>query len=818
MARVYVERFGWKVVPLHNVREDRTCTCEPRRDGKECTSQGKHPRVHGWTEAATNDVATVAEWSARWPGMNLGIATGAASGFFVLDVDPKNGGDETLAALEAKHGPLPDTLRQITPTGGAHYLFRMPAHPVTNSAGARGRGIGKGLDIRGDGGQIVAFPSTTARGAYRWANLGTAEIADAPAWLLELIRRAPQERRQIPDALASTLQRGDFGPASPEVLDAARAALVRHGPAVAGEGGDMHTFVAAAVLVNDFALTDDEAWPLFVEWNRTCSPPWDEYELGDKLRGGGKYAKEPRGCRRTTDTRPVVALVAGKLSEIATQAERALVDAGVSVFSRGGALVRPVVEEVDAAHGRRTKVARLAHLDATYTRDLLSRHALFQRYDSKKKDWLTADPPADVAQTILSRVGEWQFPSLAGVITTQTMRPDGTILDAPGFDPATRLFLTAPPTIPTIPSVPTRRDAEEALALLDGLLVEFPFVDEASRSVALSGLITPIVRGAFSVAPGHAASASTPGTGKSFLWDVAAAICIGQPMPVMAAGRTEEESEKRLGAAVITGQPVVALDNVNGGIGGDAFCQLIERPVVDVRILGRSELARVESRSTIFVTGNNLQILGDATRRVLLARLDANMERPELRQFKSNPVATVLADRGRYVAAALVVVRAYVSAGSPGRARRLASFEGWSDTVRSALIWLGCADPVATMEAARAEDPLMALLRAVLEGWAEHFGTGRAQWRTAADALRIAEGFDPATTFPALKDAVLAVSSNRGRPDARTFGKWLSRHKGRIVAGLRLECEADAHGARWWVERHGSEVSEVSEVEFGRRL
>ena len=62
----------------------------------------------------------------------------------------------------------------------------------------------------------------------------------------------------------------------------------------------------------------------------------------------------------------------------------------------------------------------------------------------------------------------------------------------------------------------------------------------------------------------------------------------------MAAGRNEEETEKRLGAALLAGQPIINIDNVNGDLGGDALCQIVERPVVEIRILGKSELARIE--------------------------------------------------------------------------------------------------------------------------------------------------------------------------------------------------------------------------------
>jgi len=792
-ALVYAREVRWKVVPLHSVR-DGACTCSK---GAACRSAGKHPRLLDWTEQASRDPEHLQRWWGQWPDANPGIATGEDSGIWVLDVDPDHGGRDTLNELEAKHGKLPRTAQAMTGSGGEHYFFRWPDGGVSTTASK----VGPGLDVRGTGGQVVAAPARSGRGDYRWIHRPwDVPPADAPAWLLARLRRPPA-RVVIPDAPAPT-----FPPASRFVLDDARAALVRHGPAPAridGEGGGQHAVQAAMILTCDFALTDEEAWPLLMEWNARNPTPFDVEADGpeglrERLRRGRKYAKGEPGTKR----KPAIELVAGRLAEIATQAEMALVAARVPIYARGGMLVRPVVEETDAAHGKRTKVARLAKLTAVYARDLLSRHVRFQRFDAKSGGPVTADPPADVAETILGRVGEWRFNTIAGVITTPTMRPDGTILDAAGFDPATRLVLMSPPEMPPIPEAPTKDDARAALALLAGLLTEFPFVDDASRSVALSGIITPVVRGAFAVAPGHVASASTPGTGKSFLWDVAAAPSMGQPMPVIAAGRTEEETEKRLGAAVIAGQPLVSLDNVNGGLGGDALCQIIERPIVEVRVLGLSELRRIESRATIYATGNNIQVMGDATRRVLVSRLDANMEQPHTRQFKRDPLAEVLADRGRYVAAALTVVRAYIVAGRPDKAPRLASFGDWSDTVRSALIWLGCSDPVATMERAREDDPLLAIARAVFGSWAAHVGTGLETARTAADLLEMADVMPPAgSVLAAFKEAIYGAASNRGRPDTRTLGKWLSRHKGRIIGGHRLESLPNNQGAKWWLDR-----------------
>ncbi|WP_426751575.1 bifunctional DNA primase/polymerase [Myxococcus sp. Y35] len=796
VAAFYAREVGWRVIPLHNITPAGVCSCQ---EGASCPvkQRGKHPRLSRWQDRGTRDPQEIASWWGKWKDGNVGIVTGEESGIFALDVDPENGGRDSLAALVDKYGPLPRTTRAMTGSGGDHYLFRWPEGGVSNTANK----VGPGLDVRGTGGQIVAAPSVSGRGQYRWI-LPPWETppADAPDWLLARVR-APAERAEHSWAPST------FPPATPAVLDEAREALRRHGPSPArvdGEGGGLHAVQAAMILVRDFALSDEEAWPLLVEWNARNPTPFDLEDDGPeglryRLARGRKSAKGTLGAKR----KPVIELVAGRLAEIASEAEDALVQARVPIYVRGARLVRPVVEEAEAAHGRRTKIARLAKLEGTYTRDLMARHAKFARFDKRAGELVTADPPLDVAQTVLAREGEWRFPTLAGVITCPTMRPDGSILSAPGYDAETRLVLMAPPNMPAIPDAPTPHDAQKALAVLLALLDEFPFVDDASRSVALSAIITPVVRGAFPVSPGHVFSASTPGTGKSFACDVAAAVALGQPMPVMSAGPSEEEMEKRLSSAIMTGQPLVSLDNVSAPLGGDALCQILERPIVEVRVLGKSELIRVESRSTMYATGNNILLRGDVTRRMLLARLEANMERPELRAFKRNPVAEVLADRGRYVAAALTIARAYVVAGRPAcAAAPLASFQGWSDTVRSALIWLGCADPCATMETARAEDPLMAMHRSVLTAWAERLGTGAEKWRTAADLLKEAERFDPhSPALQAFKDAISAVSSNRGRPDGRTLGKWLSKHKGRPVDGLRIVGQSDHHGSRWWVER-----------------
>ena len=142
-----------------------------------------------------------------------------------------------------------------------------------------------------------------------------------------------------------------------------------------------------------------------------------------------------------------------------------------------------------------------------------------------------------MAEIILSRAGPLDVPQDHRRCHLPDASPrTESILSAPGYDPATRLYHAANGAIRLADAVhnPTRAAADDAVTDLSHLLAEFPFVNETSRSVALSGLITPVVRGALTVAPLHAFRANTAGTGKSYLVDTASAIATGRPCPVAA--------------------------------------------------------------------------------------------------------------------------------------------------------------------------------------------------------------------------------------------------------------------------------------------
>ena len=526
---------------------------------------------------------------------------------------------------------------------------------------------------------------------------------------------------------------------------------------------------------------------------------------------GGSTTPSSQDASRRTANLPAIQVTAGEIDLIATAGEDALLAAKLPVFRRDKLLVRPVWQKVPASGGRMTVSAGLDTITQPALVDLLNQAVAWERYNQKEKEWKPTDPPTQVAAVILSRAALSRLPNIAGVITTPTLRPDGSVLAEPGYDPATRLYLVHDPALrmPEMPKCPTRNDAGLALDGLQQLLAEFPFVGEVDRAVALSAIITAVVRGAISVAPMHAFRAATAGSGKSFLADLVSSVASGRPCPVMAASEKEDETEKRLVGLLLAGVPIISLDNVNGELGGDLLCQAIERPLVRVRSLGTSEITEIESRAMLLATGNALRVRGDMTRRTLLCGLDPKMERPELRSFNADPVADVLQDRGRYVAACLTIVRAFLHAGKPGGLSPMASFEEWNAWVRGALLWLGCGDPAASMEDAREDDPELSELRDVLGPWKDAIGVG--QGITIRDLDALSARYVVRTTanvdleqleYPDLRDALMHLGGERGTLNGKRLGQWLMAREGKIVAGLRFRRMGRAKGGvvRWGVE------------------
>jgi hypothetical protein len=152
-----------------------------------CRPDSKLPLLDRWPNSASLDPRTIESWWRRWPTANIAIATGGEMRLLVVDVDPDAGGEATLAVLEREHGALPATVECITPRGGRHVYFIVPrGRPMPgNSAGK----LGPGVDTRGQRGYVLAPPSAFNGRHYTWSVDSGDRIAQAPAWLLDLLDR-----------------------------------------------------------------------------------------------------------------------------------------------------------------------------------------------------------------------------------------------------------------------------------------------------------------------------------------------------------------------------------------------------------------------------------------------------------------------------------------------------------------------------------------------------------------------------------------------------------------------------------------------------
>jgi putative DNA primase/helicase len=97
--------------------------------------------------------------------------------------------------------------------------------------------------------------------------------------------------------------------------------------------------------------------------------------------------------------------------------------------------------------------------------------------------------------------------------------------------------------------------------------------------------------------------------------------------------RTDEEAEKRLGSALIAGDSIISIDNIDRPFGGELFCQALTQRMLKIRILGYSKIVEVPSNAALFANGNNLTLVGDMTRRAIMCTMDPGVERPETRVF-----------------------------------------------------------------------------------------------------------------------------------------------------------------------------------------
>jgi hypothetical protein len=381
------------------------------------------------------------------------------------------------------------------------------------------------------------------------------------------------------------------------------------------------------------------------------------------------------------------------------------------------------------------------------------------------------------------------------------LRPDGTVLAKPGYDPETCLLLEPSGSLPLVPDNPTQDDALNCRDALLEVVEDFPFKTAAHKAAWLAALLTPPARFPFEgPAPLFLADSNVPGAGKGLLFHCISSIATGQEFTVATYTNDADELRKRITSLVLAGDRLVLFDNVSGSFGNAVLDAALTGTAWKDRQLGGNRMAEGPLYMTWYATGNNVAIAGDTPRRLCHIRLESPWEKPEERQdfHHEKLLSWVGQERGRLLAAALTILRAYFVAGCPElHLPAWGSYEGWSALVRSAVVWVGLPDPAETR----------LLLQKQADVTAESMGQLLLAWEkldpdrrglTAAAVIDLLYKNTPASPPDYHADLKATLEFLLGKPDARGLGNQLRSYRRRVFRDRFFDQAGIEHQAARW--------------------
>lgn len=793
-AALWYAGHNWRVMPLHEPLfnavdshgKPTICTCEEwrRYEGNErnpanpayvCDTPGKHPRIGDWESRATIDPAQVRKWWWAWPTANIGIAAGA-SNLVVVDKDTYNelAGDGTLTIADT------ETVTSLTGGGGEHLIYKHPED------GPQIRNDDKALpawvNIRAHGGQFVAPPSLHMSGnRYEWE----------PGYSPREYEAAP-----LPDALCALLQSDGDG-------ERRRAAPISERIAAGGRNNTL-TSLAGSMRRRGLGAAVIEAALLKVN-DEQCDPPLPEDEVKAIAKSVSQYAPSANSNGVAGGGLPIIVVSGRHLREISDDAYNVLLAANnpPQVYQYGGQLAR-----VTAADGR----AGVQLLDQTMLRYRLSRVADFLTIktlkDGTQQSWVTA---SDRLIADILAYPEWPgMPALGGVVTAPVVSPNGQARIEPGYDPATALYYHAGGPLAIGDTDPTDERLRWAIGLiLNDLLGDFPFKDEASRANAVALFILPFARPLIEgCTPLHILNAPTPGTGKTLLARGVTLPFNPDGPAVMTAGQDEDEWRKRITALLSGGASHLSIDNIKGALTSGSLASALTTPLWTDRILGKSQTITLPNRAVWIATGNNIAVDSELARRSVWIRLDSNTEKPWTRNGFKHPALEEWTQkhRGDLVTVALILIRHWFKSGCPPGRQTVGGFESWARVIGGILDTAGIVGFMGNAdELYELSDPAAAQWAAFIAEWYQQFGES---------AVGVKELFRLADSEPggkpkeqaSLSDELAADSTGLGlldevlkgnTPRARkvSLGNLIRERKDTVIDGFKIESAGKLHRA-----------------------
>lgn len=498
----------------------------------------------------------------------------------------------------------------------------------------------------------------------------------------------------------------------------------------------------------------------------------------------------------------------------------------VCVFQAGGKLFEI---QIDARSTMKFLVCtantpRLLQVGTPRVRSLAARECRFAS-ERLTKDGTTENveclPPEWLSASIASRPSFENIPVLSALVCAPTLRSDGELIWERGYDESTGIYLASDLKV-DVPMNPTQADAIAAMTKLLDLVSDFDFVSPAGKSVWVAGLLSLAARHTFNgPVPITIIDASKRGSGKTTLADIASIVATGNKAPRMFYTEDDVEMDKRITALALAGEQTVLIDNIVGKLASPPLDAALTSDAYKGRVLGKSEMTPAMPMKIVwFATGNGMTIGADTARRALLARLEPMVDRPEDRvgprpgQPWKYPrlMNYVTENRTELLSCALTVVKAYIQAGRPQfDIVPMGSFEEWSATIRSAIIWSGAEDPCLTVKDAREADTQDHALRAMIECWPVENEVEV----TAASLIKLAEMPQPNSAQEMWKNALLEWLPARGSaqlPTARDLGYALRAIKGSIVGNYKIDANSALRsGIPWRRVKVGEHITPITE-------
>ncbi len=498
--------------------------------------------------------------------------------------------------------------------------------------------------------------------------------------------------------------------------------------------------------------------------------------------------------------KPRIRTKRGELHRIVSAAERVLAD-NADYYNSGGAIVSI---RVDPQSGEiRTEPVTEAGLSLD-----LSRLADWEACEGKGQEWKRCDVPQKVVSTLLRQPDYPQLRRLTGLARQPYFRPDRSFVMQPGYDAETGILASFNPAEFALPE-PTEANARAAHSELQALIGEFHFSNDADRAAALCAILTSTIRGSLPLAPAFSISASSSGSGKSYL---ASVVCpfAGPGEPLNVSYPTTNEEATKLCLSMGFTQPATVLfdDMPTDWLPLGAMNKLLTSATISERVLGTNKMATVLSNAMVIGTGNNIRPIRDMARRVVSVYLLPKKSITELR-YTTRPAEMVRANRSHYVGLGLTIIRAWIAAGSPRcDVPDIASFGTWSDLCRQPLMWLGEPDPASSLIHQINHDPDLEALGALLEIWYAQFGNAPTFLRKI---LKLAE------KNAAVKEVLEEMPfTDRGYVNPSKFGWYLSKNANRIVNGLQLTRAPSNERNAWMVEAVDAAAVETRRAERDR--